>query len=253
MRKLIAIMTCRKNADKAAAQEATWAADIRKSGSADVMFFYGGVPMPLHETPGYVWLNVDDSYYGIPEKVRAICRWALLHGYDYLMKCDDDAYIAPLRFPALPLRGCDYVGRFRGPHGNYPAHFASGFAYWLSRRAMQIVGHSQSLDWMDERFVANRLALEGIFGYTDSVNYLVTGPFTPASAILQRKVLSSGTVFCEYSAKQQYEMHKYLRFAPPVVGHPVLREVPRVSITLEQFNAPPKDKPAQNKIEKYLR
>ena len=262
MKKLIAVMTCWKNTAKADAQRATWVKDIREQGSADVVFFCGA-PKGDHKlnSDGY-WeragdqvtlFSVDDSYFGIPDKVRAICRWAYAYGYEYVMKCDDDVYIAPKRFPALPLDGQHYVGRFRGPHGIFPAHFASGFAYWLSRRAMEDVFSSKNADWMDERYVANRLALDGIFGYNDPVNYKVTGPFTPASAILNRRALQDGTVFCEYKASQQAEMHACLKDALPILNHPGLRQVPQVSITQAQFDAVPTDKPAQHKIERYLR
>ena len=262
MKKLLAIMTCAKNAAKAEAQRATWVTDIRSQRSADVLFFRGAPAGNLRlNSPGYwerngdeiTFFDVDDSYFGIPAKVRAILKWAYARGYDYVMKCDDDVYIVPSRFPSLLLCGHDYIGRFRGPHGNYPAHFASGFSYWLSERAMGILSQSENKDWMDERFVANRLAMEGIFGYNDSVSYKVCGPTVSAKEILKRKMLADGTVFCEYTAHQQAELHALLRHLPPVTGHPGLRQVPKVNITRAQFDAAPTDKPPVHKIEKYLR
>ncbi len=260
MRKLVAIMTCHKNRVRADAQRATWVKDIREQGTADVVFFLGRRPyegvrgqmvMP-GDCPAAdeVWFNCDDSYYGIPDKVIRICQWALEHGYDYVAKCDDDVYIAPLRFAALPL-GADYIGRFRGPYGQYPAHLASGFFYWLSASACVHIQRSMRLngDWMDERYVANLLALWNIWGYTDPANYLVTGPFTCGKEILNRKILASGSVFCEYRANQMQEMHDAFRFAKPVPGHPGLRAVPRVSITQLQFEAKCTDRPPAHKVE----
>lgn len=251
MKKLVAVMTCLHNRPKADAQRATWVQDLRAQGT-DVVFFLGGLCKSQRDDE--VWLpNCDDSYYGIPEKVRRICRWAVERGYDYVAKCDDDVYIAPLRFAALPL-GAAYIGRFRSPHGNYPAHFASGFFYWLDVAAAQIVGWAEDNgDWMDERFVANVLASKGIFGYNDPVNYLVTGPHRCGGEILNLEVLRSGTVFCEYRANQMQAMHDALRFVQPVPGHPGLRQVPRVRITDAQLAATPVDRVPQHKVERYMR
>jgi len=256
VRKLVAVMTCHRNRAKADAQRATWVKDLRAQGT-DVVFFLGNPPNASALDEGYrhagsdeVWLDVRDDYWGIPDKVISICQWALEHGYDYVAKCDDDVYIAPLRFAALPLCA-DYIGRFRGPYGQYPAHLASGFFYWLSASACVHVQRSGRLnrDWMDERYVANLLALNGIYGYTDPTNYLVTGPFTCGKEILDRKILQAGAVFCEYRANQMQEMHDALRFAEPVPGHPGLRAVPPVNITRSQFEARCTDRPPAHKVE----
>ena len=252
MRKLIAVMTCQKNRVKADAQRATWVKDIREQGT-DVVFFLGPPgpkDSPFAKQDEVFLFGVDDSYWGIPDKVIRICQWALENGYDYVAKCDDDVYIAPLRFAALPL-GADYIGRFRGPHGQYPAHLASGFFYWLSAAACVHIQRSGRLnrDWMDERYVANLLALWNIYGYTDPVNYIVSGPYTSGQEILNRKILASGTVFCEYRANQMQEMHDALRFAEPVPGHPGLRAVPTVRITQLQFEARCTDRPPAHKVE----
>ncbi len=254
MKKLVAVMTCHTNRHKADAQRATWVKDLRAQGT-DVMFFLGTPPpgaSPFVKQDEVFLFGVDDSYYGIPEKVRRICRWAVENGYDYVAKCDDDVYIAPLRFPHLPL-GADYIGRFRGPHGNYPAHLASGFFYWLSVAAARIVGwETNNGDWMDERFCANALALRGIYGYNDPVNYQVCGPMMPGAMVRTRPIFKNGTVFCEYRANQMEEMHEAFRYAPSVPSHPGLRELPRVSITREQFDTKPIDKPPQHKVERFL-
>jgi len=247
-------MTCHANRAKANAQRATWVKDIREQDSADVVFFLGRPANQLYASPhDEVWFrDVDDTYFGIPEKVRRICRWAVEHGYEYVAKCDDDVYIAPLRFAQLPL-AAHYIGRFRGPHGNYPAHFASGFFYWLDTAAANIVAwEKDNGDWMDERFVANALALHGIFGYNDPVNYMVCGPMVSGDIARTRPILMNGTVFCEYRANQMEEMHAAFRFAVPVFPHPGIRQVPSVSITREQLDAAPVDKPPVHKVERFL-
>lgn len=197
-----------------------------------------------------VYLDVPDTYSGIPLKVQAICRYAEDFAYDYVMKVDDDVYIAPERFESLPL-GQDYIGRFRGPYGNYPAHFASGFAYWLSKRAASLVAAQPwNTDWMDERFVANTLARHNIFGYNDPINYLVTGPHIDGKDIVNKAVYRSGTAFCEYRPDQLFTMHDALQSALPVANHPGLRAVQSVVVTDAILSAPPTDKIPEHKLGK---
>lgn len=244
MKRLIAVMTCHRPSHLAKVQaiRETWAPALRQF--ADVVYFYGRNPqMPneLGETCDSVWLDVDDSYLGIPAKVRAICEWAHNRGYDYMSKVDDDVYIVPQRWTMLPVTPHDYVGRFRGPVGNYPAHFASGFCYHLSKRAMGIVASApHNGDWMDERFVANALAYHKIFGHTDPISYAVTGPHISPRFIPQRHILRDAAVFCEYSAPQLREAHAELA-GLRVISHPGVTPVARVTITSAQFTAPPID------------
>lgn len=196
-------------------------------------------------------MDVPDSYLGLPLKVQAVCQHAVLHEYDYVAKLDDDVYVVPSRFPRLQFRGLDYVGRFRGPYGKvYPAHFASGFFYWLSHRAAAYVaGTHWNRDWMDERFVANTLAMWDIYGYNDPTNYLVTGPFTPPSVVPDRDLLRDGAVFCEYGPKELYEMHAVFSNPPALRQlHPGLREVQKVKVTEEILYTPCGDRPPERKV-----
>ncbi len=66
------------------------------------------------------------------------------------------------------------MGRFRGPSGGYPAPYCSGFAYWLSRRAFQIVAQQPiGSDTADDRWLGNVLHESGISGSLDG-RYRVT-------------------------------------------------------------------------------
>ena len=246
MRKLVAIMTCHQRRAWADAQRQTWAKDVVARGYADVRFFYGA---PTSAGSAYVmesdevWLGGDDSYRGIPLKVKGICDWATEHCYDWAAKVDDDVYMVPDRVPYLPLGAAHYVGRFRPPYGKvYPPHFASGFTYWLDNHAMQIVANTPwNDDWMDERFVATALARHGIFGYNDSINYIVSGPHLDAAGILSRPIMSAGTVFCEYGPSAMLGLHKAMRNLQPVGNHPGIRMVPSVTVTDEILRAVPGD------------
>lgn len=153
MRNLVAVVTCQARTFQADAIRRTWA-----RGADDTLFFVGG-ELPYRRDQ--VLLPVDDSYAGLPEKVRALMGWALSNGYDSVLKVDDDVYLSLDRARvALPTWGqYDYAGNFRMQNGRYPACYASGFAYWLGRRAMEIVaGAELTDDTMEDRWVGNTLA-----------------------------------------------------------------------------------------------
>jgi hypothetical protein len=240
----------------------TWAKDVVARGYADVHFFLGRHPDPFiaddasEVAPDTTWFrDVDDSYYGIPAKVQAMCSWAHRHGYDWLAKVDDDVYVVPERLPYVPFGCADYIGRFRSPYGKvYPVHFASGFTYWLSNHAMRIVAETPlNGDWMDERFVATALARRRIWGYNDPINYVVSGPYTSGKE-LRGRPLGRGTFFCEYPHPDQMrEMHETFRDAEPVFDHPGLRLQPMVEVTEEILRSAPGDKIPVHKVERYMR
>ena len=103
IRPLIAIMTCWKPpyVEKANAQRATWVQAVRQF--ADVKFFRGHRPHGTPQEPDVIELDVDDSYRGLPRKVRAMASWAYYAGYKRMMKCDDDVFIVPQRFQQIRL------------------------------------------------------------------------------------------------------------------------------------------------------
>lgn len=145
---IIAIATCRARRHQADAQRRTWAA-----GLANVRFFVGGDGPAEREDE--VVLPVDDSYAGLPAKVKAIMAWALEHGHDSVLKLDDDVYLVPSR---LPRYEADYVGNFRMRTGNYPADYPSGFCYFVSRQAMEIIAAAPlTVDTMEDRWIGNTL------------------------------------------------------------------------------------------------
>lgn len=253
MRRLIAVMTCHGKAyrAKADAQRATWASDSRVRDFADVKFFLGRPPDGREPERDEVFVDVPDDYSGIPAKVQEICYHAVVNGYGQVAKLDDDVYVVPSRLATLPLKG-DYVGRFRGPVNCYPAHFACGFTYWLSANAAQFVSvQLWNRDWMDERFVANALALQGIGGRHDSFNYVVSGPFTSPEALVRRPVLCNGTFYCQYGAAAMLEMHKHFAAVEPVPHHPGLSSVPLCRPTRAEMMQPPIDQIPLEKRKRY--
>lgn len=244
IKRLIAIMTCNKRGylAKAQAQRDTWVQQVRAQGD-DVLFFYGReAGGEMYGYPDQVILDAPDDYAGIPLKVQAICKYAVLAGYDFVSKCDDDVYVVAGRYGEHSFKGTDYAGRFRGPCGAYPAHFASGFFYTLSRKAaMRVAEAKWNGDWIDERFVANTLAHHGIFGHTDPLRYMVTGPFHPPADLMnQTPTQRRGMAYCQYGAADMHEMHRYFSDAP-LLGKNVYVPAPRMAVTAAQLALPPQD------------
>jgi Galactosyltransferase len=154
---LIAIITCHKFRNRADAQRGTWCQQVL---GADVRFFLGAGGQA--ERPDEVLLDVSDVYLELPQKCRATFEWALDHGYDYVLKCDDDVYIQPDRLLQSDFQH-DYVGRLSSSLNGAPKEpYASGFAHWVSRKAMEILVLSTIDDWAEDRWTGKVLSAADI-------------------------------------------------------------------------------------------
>ena len=172
MKSLIAIVNCRKRQD-------TWADAIRKTwlplvpkDKADAFFFVGrGEGTMPADT---IELDCDDSYAGLPDKIRAIARWA--HDkeiYSYMLKCDDDVVLFLEPLLASEYTQVEYTGRLNRPiTAQTPYTVPMGFNYWLSRKCMALVKDAElppnSND--DEKWVAGILHNAQI-RLTDDIRY----------------------------------------------------------------------------------
>lgn len=139
LKTLIAVVNARH-------RQATWANIVRETwlplvqGKADAFFFVGrGEPGDFNELPAdTVVLDCDDSYQGLPEKIRAIMRWAHAHGYEHVLKCDDDVILDVDRILASGYDQHDYTGKANRPiTPDTPFVVPMGFNYWVSRRCME--------------------------------------------------------------------------------------------------------------------
>jgi hypothetical protein len=167
MKSLIAIVSCHGHRDQRIAQRETW---LHRIGTVEYRFFLGR-PGSREDgpTPNLVVLDSNDAYSHLSEKVASLCRWALAWGYEYVFKCDDDTYVCPDRLLASGFNLHDYSGFIedRDCHlraFNFPVypHAAGGPGYWLSRRAMKIIGAELPPNSPEDFAVGKVLALHRV-------------------------------------------------------------------------------------------
>lgn len=177
MKILIAVVTCYGREDWANLQRETWVPLM----PVDVEFFVGkGGP-----SQGTTQLDCDDSYQGLPEKVKAIIEWALERKYDYMLKCDDDVVLKPdiLRSDFTQY---DFTGHECAPKNQTPW----GFNYWLSKKAMEIMSKETLPQGNnDEAWVAHAMNRHGILLHSDQrycLHYGRTLGYEPPRRALRR-------------------------------------------------------------------
>lgn len=113
--------------------------------------------------------GVVDSYETLPHKTKALAWYAFSSGYRFLLKIDVDTYLRPDLLQVPPAS--DYTGRLRGksspeyvPEGvENVCEYVSGGAYWLCRRALEIIARAElTKDPAEDRWVGNTLFKFGI-------------------------------------------------------------------------------------------
>jgi len=121
--------------DQILACRETWLKDSK----LDYKFFYG---QGADREPGEdeVFLDVPDDYRSLTKKLKATCKWALDHGYEYIFKCDDDTYVWADRLRTSGFEHHDYVGYDWACNSSNKHHcFAGGFACWFSAKAAKVI------------------------------------------------------------------------------------------------------------------
>lgn len=181
MKSLIAVVNARTRPEWANAVRRSWLPQV-PADKADVRFFVGrgGKPVPADT----VELDCDDSYQGLPEKVRAIFRWAYEREYGNVLKCDDDVILRPNALLDSGYDRFDYVGREnRKPTDLVPFTVPMGFNYWLSNKAMShVVGAELPKDsnddelWVARNLHEHSIHLRGDDRYRLHVGQLVNRP-----------------------------------------------------------------------------
>jgi len=216
MKTLIAVTTCHGFRDRADAVRKTWAPEVQ---GADVRFFLGNGPKQRTDE---IILPCPDGYHFLSQKTQMIRRWALENGYEYLWKIDDDTYLRPERLLAKDYSSMDYVGRLRGPSGNYRSPYCSGFCYGLSRKALEILAPIQwgmNEDFSEDRWTGNQLLAHGITPCLES-QFVVQS--SKANAISGRESPMVGNAVissCEYAPEKMLQVHKLFKSrAPSKIG-----------------------------------
>lgn len=141
MKVLIAIVSCARDKDAHELIRQTWAKDLH----VDYRFFVGRSCELFADDE--IWLDVPDDWDGLPQKTRAVCRWALAHDYDFIFKCDTDSYVCVPRLLESGFEKYHYSGCCGEQANVYPdACFpANGGGYWLSRRAFEYLAENMNL------------------------------------------------------------------------------------------------------------
>ena len=143
------------NAPCLAAARATWAKEAISLG-VDVKFFFGR-GAARESLQDEVFLDCDDSYDGLVDKVTAMCKYADDADYDFLLKVDIDSYVNVPNLLKSEFFEWDYAGR------------GWGLGYLLSRKAIKIVAAAtQRRSWAEDSHV-----LRTLFAYGAQPNHKI--------------------------------------------------------------------------------
>lgn len=176
----------------------TWGKHIQ---GATLRFFVGNSPVKL--LPDEIRVDAPDGYEGLPRKVCAIVRWALVQKFNYLFLADTDTFVRPDILLASGVERHDITGYFahripgKKDDEGYYAWPSGGGGYWMSAKAAEHVAANTSFeDWAEDRMVGQLLgphiesgALTAInrkdYGAPDHTENLVTAHYE--SMIKNRK------------------------------------------------------------------
>jgi hypothetical protein len=119
-------------------------ATLSKVVGMDVRFFVGN---GAEDADDCVGLDCDDSYEGLPSKIKAIAGYAVEHDYDCLVKCDDDVILDPDALLKTGFWEYDFTGTI-DPEVGPECPF--GFLYTLSWDAFCILAQAPLTDCTEE-------------------------------------------------------------------------------------------------------
>jgi hypothetical protein len=171
MKTLLAVVNCHTRQIYQDTIRETWLPLV--PDSVDVRFFrgMGAQREPLKDE---VFLDCGDSYSSLPDKIRAIARWALTQQYDVIVKLDDDCILRPEAFLNTSFQNYDFTGRTNYTSARYPVPM--GFCYSMSKRVLQLVANAElPKDNKDEVWIAKVLERANIALHQEPRYCLYTG------------------------------------------------------------------------------
>jgi hypothetical protein len=186
MKALIAVVNARHRQPWRDVVRCSWVNQVPKD-KADVFFFMGrGEPRTF--AADEIELDCSDRYEHLPEKVRAMSRWALARDYHHMLKCDDDVVLRPNDILNSGYEAFDFSGKGNRPPQPYVVSF--GFNYWMSRKSMQLIadaelppdGSNDDEKWVAKTLWDHNIALHSVDRYKLHMTF-DNGPENPRRAL----------------------------------------------------------------------
>jgi hypothetical protein len=184
----------RPNVDRVSALWDTWLKDV----TVDYKIFRGrraGIS-PIDE----VWLDAPDDYFHSSYKLKALAQYALDHGYDYVLKIDDDMWVYWDRLDLAPTD--DYIGG--GPSG-----FAAGCAYWMSERLMRLLVVSPCFRWQED-FWVGCVAENNRIPFIKDARYFIA-PSTQQNQYISDEALSNSNQYLTIHSLSPEQMRRHYK------------------------------------------
>jgi hypothetical protein len=140
MRIAVLICSCHANERKRGAVRDTW---VKRLTPDMPYYFYVGRGNDWK--PDVVVFDVADGYNDLPPKTHmAITQAVNTIAFDWLIRLDDDTFLAPERLPGLIAEMESYGAAYFGSERCRDSRYATGGAgVVLSRKAAEIVAYSQ--------------------------------------------------------------------------------------------------------------
>lgn len=213
-------------------QRDTWLADAVRLGM-DYHFFHG---LPnFQDRYDVVTFPIDDSIWGLTNKLKLKVKWGFENGYDFIFSCFPDTYARPERLLSSGFERFDYFGSLSShvdylppqePTGVYFGHEKEvpnggtvrgdwychgGAGYLLSRRACEVVVNEPSSYLNDDCWLGDimRNPRHGLSrGHSDDICQFEGHPRKDNSIITSHLSHASNSDGVKYTAAYMYNEHK---------------------------------------------